>query len=170
MLDAKLYCVFFLIFYILYEKKLLYFALLWTASHGAFLNLFLCQFTLFCRICFWTKGNTHFSVRYRWHVYLAHAFGIRCTLIDEYQKRSCIHEVLSLTVSVCAGAYLSCFCCFHFGLIYLSLFVTVLKSAHLWYYCEYEGLFKGHHTFWRLHQLIRLTSIVFTLCHLQSLK
>jgi len=39
---------FFLMFHILYKtKKLLYFALLWTASHGAFIDLLLCQFTLF---------------------------------------------------------------------------------------------------------------------------
>jgi hypothetical protein len=47
-LDAKLYRVFFLIFSILYKnKELLYFALLWTASHRAFINLLLCQFDAF---------------------------------------------------------------------------------------------------------------------------
>lgn len=134
MLDAKLYCVLFLIFYILYKKKLLYFALLWTASHGAFLDLFLCQFTLFCRICFWNKGNTHFSVRYWQHMYLAHAFIIRCTLIDEYQK------TILYTWSAFVNSFCVCRCFFIVLLLFhfwFNLFVTI---CHGFAKCTFYGI------------------------------
>lgn len=57
---CDLFFSFFKIFYILYKrkKKLLYFALLWTASHGAFINLSLCQFTLFMSYLLFLKGET----------------------------------------------------------------------------------------------------------------
>lgn len=53
-------CSFFDILYLVQEKKkLLYFALLWTASHGAFLNLLLCQLTLFLSyLLFLPRGKT----------------------------------------------------------------------------------------------------------------
>lgn len=83
-------CSFFFGYFIscIRKKKLLYFALLWTASHGAFINLLLCQFMLslsylllflFLLFFFFYQGGKHIHCQTSlldidWNMYSAHAF------------------------------------------------------------------------------------------------
>lgn len=159
MLDAKLYCVFFFWYFIscIRKKKLLYFALLWTASHGAFINLLLCQFTLFMSYLLFYQGEKQLHCQTSLldidsNIYSAHAFAslMYTNWLISNQKQSSTLYTWSAFVSqsVCAGAFgfIVVVNSFVVGLFLFFKPVTIchsLKKVHmLWYYCEYEGLCK----------------------------
>lgn len=171
MLDAKLYCVYFFWYFIscTRKKKLLYFALLWTASHEAFLNLLLCQFTLFLSyLLFLPRGKTTSRqsslLDIDWNIYSAHAFAslMYTNWFISNQKLSSTLYTWSAFVSqsVCAGAFgfivvVNSFVVGLFLFLNLSLFVTVWKSAHvmvlLWIW---RAVWKDQLA-WRLHLKIK---------------
>lgn len=158
MLDAKLYCVFLFLGYFIScirRKSFLYFALLWTASHGAFINLSSCQFMLFLSYLLFliiTMGGGVHSQTYLldidWDIYSAHAFAslmyTNWLILNQNQSSTLYTWSAFVSVCVCAGAFwifilvVNIFLIFFF--LNLSLFVTVWKMCTLRYYPEYEGL------------------------------
>lgn len=146
MLDAKLYCVFFFWYFIsCIRKKLLYFALLWTASHGAFINLLLCQFTLFLSYLLFYQGEKQLHCQTSLldidrNIYSAHAFAslMYTNWLISNQKQSSTLYTWSAFVSqsVCAGAFgfivvVNSFVVGLFLFLNLSQLSQFEKSAHV---------------------------------------
>lgn len=167
MLDAKLYCVFFFWYFIsCIREKLLYFALLWTASHGAFINLLLCQFTLFLSYLVFYQGEKQRHCQTSlldidWNIYSAHAFAslMYTNWLISNQKQSSTLYTWSAFVSqsVCAGAFgfivvVNSFVVGLFLFLNLSLFVIVWKKCTCYgIIVNMKGCVKGPARFRRPH-------------------
>lgn len=145
---------FFKIFYILYKRKkmLLYFALLWTASHGAFINLSLCQFKLFMSYLLFRGGNKvtvnfkYWLKPYNLHMLcfasLMYTNGLILNQKKEEKKRRKKCSTLwsaFVSQSVCAGAsgFTVVINSFVVAFTLFKMSLEKRKSAHiLVFYCE----------------------------------
>lgn len=99
----------FLIFYIYKKRELLYFALLWTASHGAFTNLLLCQSYTFLWYLLFYRGKTKFtnlfSVRHLIETYIQHMLFASLVytnwLISNQKQSSTLYTKSAFISAVC---------------------------------------------------------------------
>lgn len=146
---------FFKIFYILYKrkKKLLYFALLWTASHGAFINLSLCQFTLFMSYLLFLKGGNKVTVNFKYWLkpYNLHMLCFASLMynngliVNQKKKKKKSSTLWSAFVSqsVCAGASGFTVVINSF-VVAFTLFKMSLKKEKCTYWCFIvKGCVKG---------------------------